>query len=546
MNLFTKASDEKSKNLHRILLIVFLGTITNIIVFTTGGTKGAWAQLNLLVIFGAAYFWKLKGGLLTALILGLIVGPLMPLDVEYGIMQTTGNWVFRTLIYLSSAYIAGYTFKRNEEINQQIKNKDLISQLTGLYNTNKMFYDLTEMLENKKEFCLIFFNVINLEEISKYVDQEIIGKAIRMEAAARELRFEGSELYSGNFNEYILILKDYEKNDIIRVISNYIKDISDPRTIEDFSIQLIVKTGIVFNNNDGTKATEIYNKARITADQGENHESGVYIYDSDFENKRKLFYEISNSMQNAIEKNEFYIVYQPIINLNNNTISSSEVLVRWNRSDRKAIGPSTFIKIAEETGSIQKITMEVVKQLINQLSEWKKSGIEIKSSVNFTAGELIDDSFREWAKKIIHENDIASSSLGIEITERVFYKNGKKLNDVLLELQNKGYSVFIDDFGTGYNTLKLVEDVKADVIKIDKCFIDRMDRKRNKLLIRHIIECAHENGLSVIAEGVEKKEQLMALRELECDMIQGYYFSKPLLADDFIEYYKSFDINNYI
>lgn len=546
MNLFTKLSAEKFRNLRRILFVIFLSILTNVIVYVTGGTKSAWIEFNFIIIFFAAYYWKIKGGLLTAFILGMILGPFMPLDVGHQIIQKYGDWIFRLLVYMSSGYVAGYTLKKNEEINQQIKEKDLISHLTGLYNTNKLFSDLNSMVENDEKFCLVFFNIVNLEEISKYVDYKIIEKVIHKGTTNIKSEFGKNELYSSNFNQYILVLKEYDEHNIMHMISKYIEKASSLMKIEGYVIKLVIKAGIVFNNVDESDATGIFNKSKIAADQGEIYESGVYIYDYVFDKERKLFYEISNSIQNGIDRNEFYIVYQPIINLKDNAISSLEVLVRWNRGDRQAVGPSTFVKIAEETGSIKKITMEVIEQLINQLVEWKKIGVKIKSSVNFTASELIDDSFAEWAKQIAFENNIDSSNLGIEITERVFSKDGKKLNVVLSELQSEGYSVSIDDFGTGYNTLKVLEDIKADIIKIDKCFIDNILKKDSRLLIKYIIDYAHENGLSVIAEGVEKKEQVMVLKELGCDNIQGYYFSKPLLADDFIEYYNSFDINEYI
>ncbi|MBK5242579.1 MAG: EAL domain-containing protein [Clostridium sp.] len=124
--------------------------------------------------------------------------------------------------------------------------------------------------------------------------------------------------------------------------------------------------------------------------------------------------------------------------------------------------------------------------------------------------------------------------------------NGKKLRDILLDLRAKGYKILIDDFGTGYNSLMSISEISFDIIKIDKYFIDRLNEVEIKVLVKHIIEFIHEMGGMIIAEGVETKEQFGVLKELGCDMIQGYYFSKPLLPEEFAKYYDAFDMNNYI
>ena len=546
MNLFAKQLNDRTRNLIRILLIIFLAIIIIYIVFMTGGTKRAWSQLNFVVIVLAAYYWKIKGGLLSALATGIAVGPFMYLDVAQGILQTPTNWIIRLTLYMIMGLIVGYLFQENNKINKEIREKDLINNFTGLYNTNKLFLELNKMMKNDEKFYLVFFNILNLEEISKYVNYSIMKDIVNSYIASIKSEFEENELYSNNINQYSLVLKDCDGDDISQIIAKRLENILKLIKAEEYSYNLIIKAGIVFSNGEIAEETELFNMASIAADQGEKFESGVYTYGSEFYNERKSILEISSSFQKAINNNEFYLVYQPIISLNDNAIDSVEVLVRWNRGDRKPIGPDIFIKIAEETGFIKKLTREIVKQHMNQLHKWKMKGIEIKSSVNLTADEIIDYDLGLWIKAIVEENNIYKPNLGVEITERVFSRDINKLNAVLSLLQSKGYYISIDDFGTGYNNLFNLKEIKADIIKIDRCFINRMDEKITKSLVRHCIEIGHEMGLLVVAEGVETKEQLITLKELGCDMIQGYYFSKPLLPDDCIDYYKSFDMNKYI
>jgi len=546
MNLFERHSNEKIRNLYRIIFIIFLSIIITYIVFMTGGTKSAWPQLYYIIIILAAYYWTVKGSLLIALVLGIIAGPFMPLDVSQGIMQTPENWIIRMLIFMSIGFISGYILQKNNKINNLMREKDLINEFTGLYNTYKLYPDLNKMLENDEKICLVFFNIKNLDEIGKYVSYSIIKDIIHYCISTIKSKHEGNNLYSSNFNEFILVLKEYDEHDINQIIFKDLENILKSIKIDDYYFNLIIKIGIAFSNDDRLEAIELNRKARIAASQGESFESGVYTFDPDFDGEMRLFHEISGSLQDAVNNNEFYLVYQPIISLKDNAISSVEVLARWNRGERKPIGPNIFIKIAEETGLIQKITKEIIRQHINQLLNWEKNDIKIKSSVNVTADELINCSFVEWLKEVIDENHIDRSNLGIEITERVLSADGNKLNDVLSNLKTESYCIYIDDFGTGHNTLTDLMGMEVDIIKIDKYFIDRIDEKLTKSLVKHIIELVHEMGMLVVAEGVETKEQLITLKQLGCDMIQGYYFSKPLLPNDFADYYTSFDMNKYI
>ena len=470
----------------------------------------------------------------------------MPLDVPRGIMQSTENWIIRLLIYMTIGFTTGYIFQKNVDMYKTLREKDLINDFTGLYNTSKLFPEINNLNQNNEDFCLVFFKIMNLEDISMYVDFGIIKDIIHKSIEDIQEKYEGNDLYSDNYNEYILVLKDSNKIDINKIIKNNLEDVLNAIEINNYSFQLIIKAGVAFSDEDGSEGADLLNKARIAADQGENYESGVYNYDSNLDNERKLYYEISSCILNGIKNKEFYLVYQPIISLETNKISGVEVLARWNRGERQSIGPATFIKIAEETGLIQKITKEVISQLVEQILQWESFGIDIKVSVNITAGELLDDSFREWVRNILNVNNIDRSKLEIEITERVFAKQGEKLNKVLKQLQEKGWFVSIDDYGTGYNTFKNLEEIIANIIKVDKHYIDRIDQKYINNLVKHIIDSVQEMGMTVVAEGVETKEQLLILKELKCNKIQGYYFSKPLIAEDLAEYYKTFDINDYM
>lgn len=353
-------------------------------------------------------------------------------------------------------------------------------------------------------------------------------------------------IYSLNIDEYIIIIKDSNENTIRKQVNYFIHNYRKPINANNHLISLVIKAGLIHYNKEEVSAIELINRVKIAADQGLLYESGIYKYDYQFKKEKIFFHEIASSLNNSIVNNELYLVYQPIVDINDNVISSSEVLIRWNRGNKEAVGPNVFIKIAEQTGFIKTLTRWIIDTSLEQYLEFKKNGLEIKQSINVTATELIDDNFTKQFINQMKEKNINCNNFGIEITERVVSKDNIKLRDNLLELQNNKVLIEIDDFGTGYNSLMNLGEIPFDFIKIDKYFIDKIFDKEMKIIIQQLITLIHSIGRKVIAEGVETKEQFLLLKELKCDKIQGYYFSKPLEKNSFLHYCKSFDIKNYL
>ncbi len=546
MKSFFIKRKNKTLNTFKILLLILMIIAVSSIVYLSGGTSGAWAQLNFITIVLAAYFFREKGAICVSLISGLISGPFMPNDRFLGIMQSPSNWLFRLFIYLFIAYFISFIFKKNDRLNKKISDSHYISHFTGLYNSNKLIEDLHQFISNKEVFFILFYKIKNLEEISKYVDSNIINELIKKGLNKAKEMYDNNFIYSLNIDEYIIIIKDSNEKTIRKQVNYFIHNYKKPINANNHLISLVIKAGLIHYNKEEISAIELINRVKIAADQGLLYESGIYKYDYQFKKEKIFFHEIASSLNNSIVNNELYLVYQPIVDINDNVISSSEVLIRWNRGNKEAVGPNVFIKIAEQTGFIKTLTRWIIATSLDQYLEFKKNGLEIKQSINVTATELIDNNFTKQFINQMKEKNINCNNFGIEITERVVSKDNIKLRDNLLELQNNKVLIEIDDFGTGYNSLMNLGEIPFDFIKIDKYFIDKIFDKEMKIIIKQLIVLIHSIGRKVIAEGVETKEQFLLLKELKCDKIQGYYFSKPLEKDSFFHYCKSFDIKNYL
>ena len=526
-------------NLFKIMQISLLLAAAFLIVFLTDGTRNVYLQLFYIPLILSAYYWGVKGGISAAIISGIILGPFMPLSVSEGIMQSTSNWVIRLLIYMLIGYIIGYAFNRMARLDREAQERNLINLLTGIYNTNKLLIDLEKRIEEGEKFTLISIKLTNIESIEKYLDYKIVEEIIKGLVSGLEHRCGKDAIYSSSNDEIILIACSnckYREN-----VNNTIKKYSNPVKVKNYTFRLALKIGMYDYNGGYESPIEIFNKARIAYEQGDSKESGIYYYKDELEEQRREALEITGSLLEAIKKNELYLVYQPKINIIDNSIVGVEVLVRWDRGDKKPLGPSVFIVIAEEIGYIREISRFIINNAITQIIEWKNKGIKINYSINLSAKELCDKDFMEWTKQFFKDNEIDKSMFEIEITERVLAKEGKKVFDILQNLRNMGYKVSIDDFGTGFNSLMSAVEFPVDTLKIDKYFIDSLNRYDIREIVSAIIKYAHKLKIKVIAEGVETERQLKVLRRLKCDMVQGYYYSKPLLPDEFERFYYEFN-----
>jgi EAL domain-containing protein (putative c-di-GMP-specific phosphodiesterase class I) len=541
-SLIKQANENKQAGFLKILLVSVLVAAVLYFVYLTGGTKKVYLHLMYIPIILSSLFWGSFGGLIVGTVSGLLAGPLMPLDVVSGIMQESTNWISRIFLFSLIGFFTGYILDWINQLNKEAQDRNLSSPFYQLPNTTKLIFDIENCIKSKEYFKIMSIKLTNLDGIEKYVDNELVLDLVKDLARQLEHRCGRKAVYSYGKDELILLafedcVEDYEEK-IDQVLGHYFMF---PISINGYDIRVSLKVGVYEYRGEDISPTEIYNKARIAHEQGDDKESGVYFYDVNLENRRREMHDITGALLESIRKNELFIMYQPKIDIVNNKISGVEALVRWKRNGDELIGPDTFIPIAEEIGFIKEISKFIFDNTTTQMEVWKTKNIDVRCAVNASAKELLDSDFISWGSDIITKKKVNRSDIEIEITERAIAYNDKRLIETMNYLKKRGYQISIDDFGTGYNSLMSLGEIPFDILKIDKYFIDRVDRNEIKELVKHLIEYSHAFGKIVIAEGVETEEQLNILKELKCDEVQGYYFSKPLLPDDFEEFYIKFN-----
>ena len=218
-------------------------------------------------------------------------------------------------------------------------------------------------------------------------------------------------------------------------------------------------------------------------------------------------------------------------------------MVRWNHPTKGMLPPGMFIPLCEENGLICLVDFYVLEEVCRQMKRWKEADKKlIKVSVNFSRLHLSNKSFVDKLVHTVKKYDLEPSNLEIELTETVAYEEMDKLLDVMHKIKEAGFGLSMDDFGSGYSSLNLLREMPVDVLKLDKGFLDDCgdsDASREKRIISHIISMAKDLEISVLAEGVETMQQKEFLRESNCDMIQGYYYAKPMPTELFVTYLES-------
>ncbi len=333
-------------------------------------------------------------------------------------------------------------------------------------------------------------------------------------------------------DEYSIILTGVkDKEDVIERTERILNAIRQPWCTDNYEFNISASIGISLFPDNGDNFYDLMkygNMAMFHVKQrGKN---GYFFYQDELGERISYNTFIINHIRRAIEEEEFKLQYQPIINLITGELYGFESLLRWYNPERGYISPMEYIPLIEETGQIVDVTSHVLKMAIKQKKLWQDMGFKgFVLGVNISNKSLMKCGIDEELKMILREYDVDPKELVLEITETVFADNINYCIDSLFGVRELGIRMALDDFGTGYSSLAQLKRLPINYIKIDKSFIKNLSRTtEDKIIVRTIINMAHDLGLYVIAEGIETKAQRDALIELGCDYGQGFYFAEPL------------------
>jgi len=341
-------------------------------------------------------------------------------------------------------------------------------------------------------------------------------------------------------DEFVILLNSInDPSDAARVAQKVVEAIAIPFTLHGQEVNIGTSIGIgIYPDNGLDRPTLIKNADAAMYHAKESGRNNFQFFSSIMNDKAFERLALENDLRRALKGEEFFLLYQPQINVLTGKIVGVEALIRWQHPERGLVPPFNFISLAEKCGLIVPIGEWVLKTACAQNIAWQKEGLApILTAVNISAQHFRQKNFKESIMQILGDTGLAPHFLELEITESAFMDNAESMLESLNSLKEIGLHLSIDDFGTGYSSLSYLKHFPIDKLKIDRSFVmDITEDSRNNAIIETIIHLGHNLKLKVIAEGVETAEQLATLQKLRCDEIQGYYFSRPISPHDFVAF----------
>jgi len=430
-----------------------------------------------------------------------------------------------------------HIFTIHNPLDNRDSTKDLYrNAITGLPNQNKAFADISVLTTNISEnnhfavFILEIDNFSKLRSILGYKEMNnlIILIANRLKELSKEDNYSVYQLIHENF---LIIVKDIETPTEIYNTAEYINSIFDSlRNMNPNNRNLSFSIGVSRYPQNGTLDNLIDSAYSALNKAQEKGEGQVVIAQSEEKHISRKDMIMASDIKDALENRHIRLYFQPIYNQPHYKIAGAEVLIRWHHPKRGIIMPDSFIPLAEKSGMIVDITMFVLNEAMKQLKNWKTFGFKpIELSVNLSARDFENDKFVDNVKTLVDKYDIAPFKLKAEVTEHTSMINPHQTSTILNALKDMKIDISLDDFGTGYSSFEYLTDFPIDSLKIDKSFIiDIGKNEKHRKIVSSMVKLAHSLDMSVIAEGVEKKDDLELLQEFGVDFFQGYYFSKPI------------------
>jgi EAL domain-containing protein (putative c-di-GMP-specific phosphodiesterase class I) len=344
-------------------------------------------------------------------------------------------------------------------------------------------------------------------------------------------------------DNFAMMIEDMPEDEMIECLQDFFEKLSyfdgDPNYKIYYRVGVVPMQRTILNGN------RVADAAKLAQSLGQNmNKTEITIFTDKMHDDISWGNYIKASMDNAVSNDEFMVYFQPKYDITGDSpvLKGIEALVRWNYRQEDILSPVKFVPFFERDGSIGKIDDIVLKKSCETLARWKREGKNLYTvSVNLSRSRFYFENLIDHLVSIVDSYHVDHHYIEFELTESATYEDMDHMMGILEELRDKGFQISMDDFGTGYSSLSLLTEMPLDTLKIDKSFVDKLglehEKKEDVVVISHIISLAKELGFTTLAEGAENAAQVRRLKELGCETIQGYYFSKPVQIEEFERLY---------
>ncbi len=460
------------------------------------------------------------------------------------IIENTVSSIFISMILVSLVILFGFVvlilyLMYLERTNLKMVEKTAYyDELTGLYNLSKLKIEAEKQLINNQdtEFVIIKFDFVNFKSINEMYSYEIANNALKTVKTVSDTVQDKSYMHARvGVDEFIFFgkLSLFENFEVGRFqFEDRYKSL-----LKGMERHLLTfRYGRYIIPKGETNIIEVINRVSLAHTSTKKEGSKLFCdYDEGFKQQIVMSTMLSNKMKDALLKNEFKVFLQSKHNIKTGEIVGAEALVRWIEDDGNMIFPNDFIPLFESNGFIVDLDKYMLGKVCSILKTWNEEGKGyLPISVNFSRRHFENTNFVDEVIAITDSFGIPHKYIEVELTETILVDKEKELEVVIKELRKHGFGISIDDFGAGYSSLGMLTNFNIDTLKMDRSFfVNNNDEERGKKVVKTIIELSHSLNMYTVAEGVEQKEQIEFLRDIECEAAQGYFYSKPIPVDDF-------------
>ncbi len=433
--------------------------------------------------------------------------------------------------------------KSRREI-RRLARYDSLTNLPNRFYAEKLFKKQLEKCQQTNSLLAVFFiNLDNFKPINDVLGHQAGDKLLKalatrlVKVLAHEqkfIRFGGDEFVA------LSIVKD-EFKEAKSICEKLIDNCKQPFEIEGTDVMVSASIGVAFGPRHGSDFDQICRRSDIAMHKAkENGRNTYFIYNDLLDVTSQSNFKLLQSLRIATIQNQFELFYQPIINLKSGRIDTIEALLRWPQSDGTFVPPTRFISISESSGLINQIGEWVIEESCKFCAHLRRMGYsDIRIAVNLSPIQFNRGNLQSIIERALNKTDLNASALEVELTESLLMQDTKQTRNQINNLRRLGVSVAIDDFGTGYSNLRYLHDFKASRLKIDKSFIKSLDDD-DESLVSTIISMADNFELETVAEGIENAVTLEKLREMGCNLGQGYFWSEPISESEMVCFIKKY------
>jgi len=532
----------------KLLFIIIFFAAGTWLVYFTGGTGYAYPYIILLPILLSTAWFGLPGAILGAVAGGLLIGPLMPLDVSTDTYQSIDNWLARIAFFLLIGVFSAGIFQSLRLANQRHLHALEIDHKTGLGTQAALNRDLKRLLQrtsqdNPPSSAILLVRMQDLWEILQSMGADTAEQVVKdlakqitqnIEIPHQVYRFSKSELailFSVESQEEV------DRQEKVGAVFDVAKRVGEEETVVKgipFRVQIVAGSYLIRDNDQNPEI--VINRARTGLSVAIENNVPYRRYDPMFDQKTAERVQLIARVRDGLVKQQFQLFYQPKICMRTGRHVGSEALLRWFDQDNRMVMPGLFMPKVESTSLIDPVTRFVIAKACENI----KSHNLMSVSINFAIDNLMNSALIEDLGRIVASYGVSPESLEIEITEGALIRDPEQAKTAVRTLRDQGFKVSLDDFGTGYSSFQYLTHLPLSGLKIDRAFVENLETSADaRTIMESMISMAKALKLEVTVEGIETEEQRKIVTDLGADLVQGFHYSRPLPLTEYQQWAKA-------